>query len=389
MATIFETGDSDVLDFPGQTMTVGDTFEGISTINDTNDAVFVSLVEGQSYTVTLAGLPANSTAFSLFFSNFTTHAGDVSEEGKGQDTGELIKDLVISEDGYSFSFTAPNTGNFAFGQERDNWDDGDVTYQLTVEDFTPTATTDGDDRLWGSDIAEDLDLGLGHDWFAGGDGNDVIVGNTGNDRIYGNQGNDTLRGGGDNDHLNGGDGDDILNGGSGRDKLRGGDGEDRLRGHTGNDHMQGGNGNDSLDGGDNNDRVHGGNGNDTVNGDNGNDKLYGNQGDDLLSGGLGKDVMMGGDGADTLDGGAGRDVLTGGSGADVFVFGTDMQKDFIMDFEDSVDMLDFSAHGLTDITDLRIVQSGDNARLFIDAGNFVTIRDTDIADITADDLVFA
>lgn len=387
MATIFETGDSDFFDTPGQSMTVGDTFQGTSDLNDTNDTVFVPLTAGQVYSVSLNGISADLGAFTLFFDDFGGTIARVSEFGTSFGSSNPVKDLVISKEGFSFNFVAPQTANYAFGQLRSDWDAGAVTYQLTVEDFVPVVATSSNDNLYGSDIGETIDLGDGDDRFVAGSGADSIVGGSGNDRLLGHEGNDTLRGGGQDDHLSGGAGDDVLNGGSGRDKLRGGDDNDLLRGHSGNDHLNGNNGNDTLYGGDNNDRLHGGAGDDTLNGEAGNDKLYGGSDNDLLIGESGKDLMFGGAGADTLEGGLGRDRLEGNAGADVFVFGTDMQRDVIVDFEDGVDKLDFSGHGFSDLSDLTFVQFGNDARIFVDSANFVVLRDTDVGVLDVNDFI--
>ncbi|MEG3978724.1 hypothetical protein QT970_29545 [Microcoleus sp. herbarium8] len=87
----------------------------------------------------------------------------------------------------------------------------DVGYKFdgfTVQDSTPTAATEGDDKVLGTDLPDTLN-GLG-----------------GNDIINGVAGNDSLTGGAGNDILNGGSGNDSLTGGAGNDNLTGGDGQD-------------------------------------------------------------------------------------------------------------------------------------------------------------------
>jgi len=77
--------------------------------------------------------------------------------------------------------------------------------------------TAGDDRLEGTDQA------------------DQISGKGGNDRLEGEDGNDTLKGGAGNDRLEGDDGADQLNGSKGNDRLKGDDGNDTLTGGAGSD----------------------------------------------------------------------------------------------------------------------------------------------------------
>ena len=68
----------------------------------------------------------------------------------------------------------------------------------------------GNDTIFGSGVADQLD------------------GGSGKDRIYGNRGNDVLNGGDDNDRLSGGLGDDTVDGGDGIDTLLGGSGANTI-----------------------------------------------------------------------------------------------------------------------------------------------------------------
>ncbi len=221
----------------------------------------------------------------------------------------------------------------------------------------------------GSDVLSDVD---GANWMSGLDGDDTLFGLSGDDQIYGGEGNDTLRGGSGNDQLDGGLGNDALFGGAGNDQLDGGAGSDILRGGSGQDILNGGAGNDILRGGKGNDTLYGGDGNDKLKGNIGNDTLYGEAGSDRLKGQAGDD---------TLIGGAGADALIGGAGADTFVFlaasdsaaGT---ADRIKDFEQGVDLIDFSAFGGLNFigsngfsgtgAEVRAVEKGGNTILRVD-----------------------
>ncbi|MEL6566909.1 MAG: hypothetical protein AAFQ22_00720 [Pseudomonadota bacterium] len=131
--------------------------------------------------------------------------------------------------------------------------------------------------------------------------------------------------------------------------IRGNSSDETLNGTNQNDKLLGRGGDDILNGGDGDDLLKGGGGKDTLNGGNGADTLKGGGGRDTLDGGAGDDILDGGRGADTLVWSGGNDVFTGGAGADVFEFGLlSAGRNYvrITDFEDGVDMLDFSAYSL-------------------------------------------
>ncbi len=80
----------------------------------------------------------------------------------------------------------------------------------------------------------------------------VLEGGIGHDRIEGEAGNDTINGGEGNDSLGGGPGNDILDGQGGggekeKDKLFGDAGNDLLRAGFGFDELTGGSGNDIFE----------------------------------------------------------------------------------------------------------------------------------------------
>ncbi len=163
--------------------------------------------------------------------------------------------------------------------------------------------------------------------------------------------------------LTGGVGADLLRGGAGDDTLRGGPGKDTLRGNAGDD------------------VLHGGPGNDTLRGD---------AGDDVLHGGAGADRLFGGAGADRLHGKGGDDMLHGGPGDDAFVYGNaPFGRDTVRDFEDGVDVLDFSGSGLR-WRDLQ-VSSDENGNAVVRVSgteSSVTLVGVDAALIDRDDFLF-
>ncbi|WP_170377840.1 CAP domain-containing protein [Ruegeria atlantica] len=180
--------------------------------------------------------------------------------------------------------------------------------------------------------------------------------------------------------LNGGEGDDILDGGFGRDTLTGGTGDDTLSGHGGNDVLLGGQGVDLL---------MGATGNDWLQSGMGADRLQGGSGNDVLRGGRGRDTLIGGDDDDTLIGARGIDTMTGGNGADTFVFtiGPDTVTDFTS--EDFIDLsLNGAITGYNDLMNNHISQSGNDVIIDDNAGNTLTLQNTQIADLANEHFVF-
>lgn len=243
----------------------------------------------------------------------------------------------------------------------------------------PITGTEGDDRLSGTNLA-DMIRGLGgKDLIWGLDGDDNIDGGAGDDDLKGGEGNDTILGGIGNDVLSGGNGNDILRGGDNDDLFFGflNDGVDQIFGDAGFDTMDyrgatsavvidadGGRGygaaaNDTYSGiekfvgtdfGDymvayDDDAVRLSTGS-TLDGGKGVDILYGRSDNDTLLGGQDNDELDGAGGNDRLVGGEGFDHLTGGSGQDTFVFTRGSGKDYVADYERSIDKIDLSGFGL-------------------------------------------
>lgn len=264
----------------------------------------------------------------------------------------------------------------------------------------------GDDTIKGSNLA---------DVIFGGEGHDTLIGD-----IVGSGTADSLHGGAGNDTLVGEQADAVLDGGDGTDTLRlaaaftstgdaqldgvervvvdvatglainltnqtedlevvGNNGADTLTGGSGDDTLDGGNGADSLAGGQGNDLVRAIQTTDTVDGGDGDDiaevqAAYSGAADTRLVGVetvrvaanavtgfavslasqteafliLGNDLshsLTGGSGNDTLDGGAGADSLSGGNGDDLFIADT---ADSAIVGGNGTDTLEVGAAGFTD-----------------------------------------
>ena len=97
------------------------------------------------------------------------------------------------------------------------------------------------------------------------------------------------------------------------------------------------------------------------------------------------DVLVGGAGDDIIDGGRGNDKLEGGIGNDTFIFAQDSGVDTITDFEADFDLLDFTATG---VESLNAVQDGDDVLIDLGDGNTVTLIDTLVTDLNAENALF-
>jgi len=203
-------------------------------------------------------------------------------------------------------------------------------------------------------------------------GQSILTGGAGDDRLTGGVGNDTLRGGIGNDWLSDGSGQNLLVGGSGNDTItlgaqsnasvaRGGAGDDVLRSSIGDD---------------------------TLMGNSGHDRLFGGAGEDVLLGGNGRDYLDGGTGDDVLNGGRGNDILLGDGGADTFEFNSaEPGRDIIRDFEDGQDIIQI--RGLAGgMADLSLVQNGADSEIYWGGRLHITLENSEVLYLTADDFTF-
>lgn len=81
--------------------------------------------------------------------------------------------------------------------------------------------------------------------------------------------------------------------------------------------------------------------------------------------------------------------MTGGAGADIFIFEITSHRDTITDFEDGVDLLDFSGYvGVNSAADLFITQNGTDTIITTGGPASVTLLDTDALLISDADFIF-
>ncbi len=181
------------------------------------------------------------------------------------------------------------------------------------------------------------------------------------DQIFGTNAGETFSGGSGNDFIDAGEGDDLLNGGLG---------DDTLVGNLGDDTLDGG---DGIDTADYSFSIRGGVFDLTT----GSATIAGETSEAIINieniiGSAGDDQIMGDDSVNVLEGGMGNDTLTGGAGADIFRFGTGFGNDQITDFEDGIDLLDFSDSGLT-FSDLTIAANGSDTTVTDVNGNTIVL----------------
>lgn len=244
--------------------------------------------------------------------------------------------------------------------------------------------TEERDNITGTKSVDWIYAGDGNDTIHAGDGDDLVVGENGDDTIYGGAGNDRIDGVLDKDYIDGGEGDDFIIGGSDEDILIGGDGDDIIYGdyvHASGD----GEADDILIGGAGNDQLFGGGGNDYI---------AGNEGEDIIQGGTGDDVLWG-------EGYEDPELPPYMREADIFVY-TEYKwgNDTIMDFDDGLDLIDFSGHpDISGMSDFTVAQSGADTVIsydYVSSGPFnpgtytstITLAGIAATDIDQADFIF-
>jgi len=147
---------------------------------------------------------------------------------------------------------------------------------------------------------------------------------------------------------------DLLVGMSGNDSLFGNGQDDFILGNRDDDYLDGGDGNDTLYGGTQNDTLYGGNGNDRLNGDKNDDKLF------------------------------------GGDGADTFVYNKAFGNDYLGDFQDGVDHIEFSVKVFKSFDQVKeaMSQQGEDVYIKDASGNTLTIAHVTTDMLTESDFLF-
>ena len=116
------------------------------------------------------------------------------------------------------------------------------------------------------------------------------------------------------------------------------------------------------------------------------DLLSGGNGNDTLLAGAGNDELYGGEGADRLNGGTGDDKMSGGGGADIYEFQAGDGVDTLIFFQDGIDLIELAGFAFSDLS---ITQDGSSARVSYGSDDAIVIHNMNLANLTADDFVFA
>lgn len=292
-----EAGEEDFIETDCEILIGGagnDSLTGTTT-NDANDpdVDYANLIIGNGGNDTLNGLDANDTLDGGL-------GDDVFNGGAGRDVADYFsrtERLNLSIDN--------NDNDGAAGEADDIRSDIETIYGGS-----------GNDRIIGSNRANQLRGNAGNDTIDGGPGKDLLIGNGGADTVsYASRSNPvivTL----DDERNDGEDGElDLV-----REIER----------------ITGGSANDRLTGDNNANIIKGGDGNDTLTGNAGNDRLYGDDGNDRLTGGAGLDRFFGGAGNDRLFAQDNRnDILDGGEDSDTALVDDEIDLD-IVDVEDVI-----------------------------------------------------
>jgi Ca2+-binding RTX toxin-like protein len=440
-------GGNDTLGGAGGVDTIrGGTGDDLYAIADTLSTLIENANEGTDTILIGVGGPATFTLADNFenltFGNGVQHTGtgnaaaNVISGGSGVDflfgeggndrldgnggndtlNGGLGGDILIGDGGIDTVDYRGNFGairvNLATNLGQFNFAEGDVYSEIeNVEG------TEFDDTLIGNAVVNRLRGNGGDDTLVGGMAGDALIGDAGVDTVdyTGNFGgvlvNLTTNTGQFNaaeldvysevenaigtsfaDTLIGNALDNRLDGGDGADTLDGRGGNDTLLGRGGNDVLKGGMGGDALDGGADVDTADysgnfGGIWIDLVNG-----RGFSNaaEGDTLTA----IENVIGTDYDDRFDSNGLANIFTGNAGNDTFFFQPGFGQDVVTDFQGNGaaagDTIRFGTGTFANFAAVQaaMTQQGSNVVITLDAGNSVTLQNTTIAQLNAQDFLF-
>ena len=127
-----------------------------------------------------------------------------------------------------------------------------------------------------------------------------------------------------------------------------------------------------VDGGSENDFIEIQRGFANVLGGSGDDTIFGQNARIEAHGGSGNDIIYGGNYSDIINGGQGNDTLIGGQGVDTFVFSADFGSDIINDFQNGLDLIDFSNNSaINSMSDLAISYDTGSAVISSSSGSII------------------
>ena len=331
-------------------------------------------------------------------------AGDAVLFGEGIHPEDIIvtqgnggRDLILSIRGTIDQVTLKNVISMAYAWARIEFirfaDGTQWTYQQAWE--KSAVPTDGNDTLYGDELANTMTGGAGNDTLYGRDGNDTLIGGKGNDTLYGNSGGDTYV-------FNRGDGQDIIDeqdAGSAGDAVLFGEDvrpEDIIvtQGNGGRDLIL------SISG--TSDQVtlknvitssYAWSRVEFVRFADGTEWTYQQALEKSITPTDGNDTLYGDEFANTMTGGAGNDMLYGRAGNDTFVFKPGFGHDTIGDFTAGAgigDVVEFDQALFDDFQDVlaHAQQVGSDVVITYDTNNDLRLKNVKLANLNADDFHF-
>ena len=402
-----------------------DTLDGNDLDNVITGNAGEDIINGHFGNDTLYGGDDNDTLYG-------GEGNDTVDGGAGNDTvdGGNGADDLIGGDGWDKASYQSATTGVTVNLQQPNLNSGDAagdTYSgievLEGSNFDDTITgTDQQDILLGANGNDTLSGGAGSDSLTGGAGADNLDGGEGFDFanyyssasglvidlsvpsnstgdaagdvltnievIYATKFADVIVGDAQANTLLGFDGDDVLTGGAGNDTLIGGLGADEMNGGSGRDTVNYyGSGTGLII-----DLVGPSNGTGEANGDvfDSIEVVYATRFDDTVIADDEDNWLFGFEGNDVLNGGDGSDYLYGGTGNDTFVFDPGLLDiDFVVDFEDGTDVLNFESFGFssTDEVMSQATQSGNDTLLNFADGSRILLSNFDFAQFDTSDFV--
>ena len=285
----------------------GNGFNGIASVSNANDQVYVMAGLGNGQFSSLATL--NTDPFP-----FQVAAADLTNDGQ--------TDLAVATLNNSLVDVFQNNGNGTFTTETP------VTAQTTPT-LVALADVNGDqlpDLITGSasSSADDIDVALNTSFATLDNGTLTVNGTAGNDTIAltsdGATLTATLNGVSSpfllssitSINVNGQTGNDLITLGANvpAASVQGGPGADTITAsNADNNTLGGGKGADVITAGSGDDLIHGGQGLDSLIAGTGNDSIFGGLGNDTLRAGPGDDVLNGGAGVNSMHTGSGNNVV--------------------------------------------------------------------------------
>ncbi|MBD2198989.1 MULTISPECIES: esterase-like activity of phytase family protein [Calothrix] len=308
----------------------------------------------------------------------------------------IDKDTILVANDNNYPFSTGRPGNDPQNPQIDN----NEILLLKLEKPLNLAPGVGQpsalDINFGSTSSDDITTQPNQTVFTG-DGADTVDANKGN-TVQTGKGDDTVLAGSDSAVATGEGSDQVVIGANGsvsNTNVDAGAGNDEITvvEASGSNNLFGGAGSDTLQVVEGSRQfLFGGSGNDTITSNGSNNRLYGGSGDDKLFSNT-NDILVGGDGDDVLfaaSGGGNR--LTGSAGADQFWIANGSlptSKNIVTDFTSGVDVIGLGGIGVTQFSDLTLLQQGSDTSVKIGNTEVVSLLGITASSLIDNNFVFA